>query len=78
MKKWINNLSFALWTTAALATGTAFAQTLPAAAAAAFTATAHGKRPASPGTGALQMRNGDNDKPHVLTPSKQHATATGN
>ena len=77
MKKWINNVSLALWMTAALATGTAFAQTLPAAAAAAFATTAHGKRLPSPGTGALQARN-DNNKPHVLTPSKQHATATGN
>ena len=34
MKKWINNLSFALWMTALLATGTASAQTLSAAASA--------------------------------------------
>ena len=37
MKKWINNVSLALWMTAALATGTAFAQT-PSAAASAATA----------------------------------------
>ena len=34
MKKWINNLSFALWMTALLATGTASAQMLSAAASA--------------------------------------------
>ena len=38
MKKWINNLSFALWMTAALATGTAFAQTSSTAAASAASA----------------------------------------
>ena len=38
MKKWINNLSFALWMTAALATGTAFAQTSSTAAASAQSA----------------------------------------
>ena len=37
MKKWINNVSLALWMTAALATDTAFAQT-PSAAASAATA----------------------------------------
>ena len=40
MKKWINNLSFALWTTAALATGTTFALTSSLAASAACAATA--------------------------------------
>lgn len=40
MKKWINNLSFAQWTTAALATGTAFALTPSLAASAASAATA--------------------------------------
>ena len=40
MKKWINNLSFALWMTAMLATGTAFARTLNAAASAASVAAA--------------------------------------
>ena len=40
MKKWINNLSFALWMTAVLATGTAFARTPVAAASAASVATA--------------------------------------
>ena len=40
MKKWINNLSFALWMTAVLATGTAFAQTPGAAASVASVATA--------------------------------------
>ena len=38
MKKWINNLSFALRMTAALATGTAFAQTSSTAAASAASA----------------------------------------
>ena len=40
MKKWINNLSFALWITAVLATNTAFARTPVAAASAASVATA--------------------------------------
>ena len=40
MKKWINNLSFALWMTAMLATGTAFARTPVAAVSAASVATA--------------------------------------
>ena len=40
MKKWINNLSFALWMTAVLATNTAFARTPVAAASAASVATA--------------------------------------
>ena len=40
MKKWSNNLSFALWMTALLATGTAFAQTHNAAASAASVAAA--------------------------------------
>ena len=40
MKKWINNLSFALWMTVLLATGAAFAQTPGAAATAASVATA--------------------------------------